>query len=358
VAAGALSTSSPLAAGSPGGAPQTAATPTDTLVVGTRVVAPFVIDQGDGTLDGLTVRLWDHIASELGLPYRFEERDLEGLIDGLVDGSLDVSAAALTITSEREAFVDFTHPFFVTGLGLAVADRTMGPLGAVLALFNLQFLWVLFLLLGLLLVWGLLVWIFERHENREEFGGTPAQGIGNGFWWAAVTMTTVGYGDKAPRTLGGRVIGFVWMFTAIIIISFFTAAIASSLTVTRLDTRVSGPQDLPQVRVGALAASAALSYLEADGLRPTAYPSLGEGLDAVEAGEIDTFVHDAPILRFLTREGYQGRVRVLPVTFWEQYYGLALPLGSPQRNGINLVLLDYLASGDWAELQRRYLGEP
>ncbi len=320
-------------------------------------MAPFVIERGDDSFDGLTVRLWEHIASELELPFRYEERDLDGLITGLTDGSLDLSAAALTITSEREALVDFTHPFFVTGLGLAVADRTRGPLGAIAALLNLQFLWVIGLLLGLLLVWGVLVWIFERHANSEEFGGTPAQGIGAGFWWAAVTMTTVGYGDKAPRTLGGRVIGFVWMFTAIIVISFFTAAIASSLTVTQLDTRVSGPQDLPHVRVGALSGSAALGWLEDDGNRPTAYPTLQEGLDAVEAGAIDTFVHDAPILRYLVREGYQGRVRVLPVTFWEQYYGLALPLDSPRRNELNRVLLDHLASEEWDQLQRRFLGE-
>ena len=124
-------------------------------------MAPFVIERGDDSFDGLTVRLWEHIASELELPFRYEERDLDGLITGLTDGSLDLSAAALTITSEREALVDFTHPFFVTGLGLAVADRTRGPLGAIAALLNLQFLWVIGLLLGLLLVWGVLVWIFR-----------------------------------------------------------------------------------------------------------------------------------------------------------------------------------------------------
>jgi len=34
------------------------------------------------------------------------------------------------------------------------------------------------------------LWIFERKRNPEQFGGTPAQGIGSSFWWAAVTMTT------------------------------------------------------------------------------------------------------------------------------------------------------------------------
>ena len=38
------------------------------------------------------------------------------------------------------------------------------------------------------------------------------------FWWAAVTMTTVGYGDKTPVTTGGRIVGLVWMFTSVIVI--------------------------------------------------------------------------------------------------------------------------------------------
>ncbi|TVP58945.1 MAG: ABC transporter substrate-binding protein [Gemmatimonadales bacterium] len=327
------------------------------VTVGVRVVAPFVILQEDGSYSGLTVELWEHLADELGLETHFEERELDALFTGLEDGSLFASASALTITSEREERVDFSHPFFVTGLGIAVQHRPAGLWQAALSLVSLDFLWVTSLLMGLLLFWGLLVWIFERAENQEEFGGTPVEGIGSGFWWAAVTMTTVGYGDKSPRSLGGRVVGFVWMFTAIIVISFFTASIASSLTVTQLDSRVSGPQDLPHVSVGGLANSAALEYLAAENIRTTSYPTLNEGLAAVAAGELDAFVHDAPILRYLTREDFRGEVRVLPGTFVEQYYGIALPLGSEWRSQINRVLLDRLASEEWERAQRRYFGE-
>ena len=63
-------------------------------------------------------------------------------------------------------------------------------------------------------------------------------------------MTTVGYGDKAPVTVMGRLIGLIWMFAAIIIISSFTAAIAASLTVSELGSDVENPNDLPNVRVG------------------------------------------------------------------------------------------------------------
>jgi polar amino acid transport system substrate-binding protein len=326
------------------------------VVVGTRVVPPFVILEDDGTYSGLTVHLWDRIARELGTPYRFRELDIPGMLEGVEDGTLFASAAALTITAEREARVDFTHPFLVTGLGIAVVREPVGLWGAVLSLLSPELLWVVLLLLALLVFWGALVWVFERKKNAEEFGGSPAQGIGSGFWWAAVTMTTVGYGDKAPRTAGGRAVGFVWMFTAIIVISFFTATIASNLTLTRLDSRVGGPQDLPYVRVGGLEGSAAVAYLEEQGIQSALFPSIQGGLEALAGGSIDAFVHDAPILRYYQRADFPNAVRVLPGTFLEQYYGIALPQESPHRNAINQILLEHLAGEDWERQKLRYLG--
>ena len=110
------------------------------------------------------------------------------------------------------------------------------------------------LALGLvLLIVGVLIWLFERRRNPEQFGGSVSEGIGNGFWWSAVTMTTVGYGDKAPVSTAGRALGLVWMFVSIITISGFTAAIASSVTVNKLQTRINGVADLPRVNVGSVA---------------------------------------------------------------------------------------------------------
>lgn len=329
----------------------------DENVVGIRIAPPFVMQESDGSYSGLSIELWEVIARELQIDFQYQERDLAGLFQGVEDGSLFASISALTITAEREETIDFTHPFFVTGLGIAVPHRPTGLWSAFLGLFSTDFLWIVLLLLALLFFWGILVWIFERHENREEFGGSASEGIGSGFWWAAVTMTTVGYGDKSPRSIGGRIVGFIWMFTAIIVISFFTASIASSLTVTQLDSRVSGPGDLPNVRVGALSESATLIYLEDQNILPNTFSTIENGLKAVEDDEIDAFVHDAPIIRYFTRSDFRGRVRVLPGTFNDQYYGIALPMNSEYRNDINRVLLEFIQSDRWEELNNRYMGE-
>ena len=328
----------------------------DELLIGTRVVAPFVIKESDGSYSGITISLWEHIAEELDLNYSYVEDNIQGMLDGVAKGDYFAAAAALTVTAEREEFVDFTHPFYVTGLGIAVPHRPAGSWGAISSMFSLDFLWVLFLLLGLLLFWGFLVWLFERHENRDEFGGSTAEGIGSGFWWAAVTMTTVGYGDKSPKTLGGRVIGFLWMFTAIIVISFFTASIASSLTVTQLDSRVNGPADLPNARVGILQQSATQSYLEAEGIRVQYFETLSDGLDAVNNGDLDAFVHDAPIIGYMVQQSYLNEVRMLSNTFNDQYYGVVLQSNSADRNRINQIILNYINSDEWESMLTEYFG--
>ncbi len=323
---------------------------------------PFVIAEPDGGYSGLTIALWEHIASELELEYEWVERDIQGLIDGVAadsdaDGYLFAAASALTITSEREEIIDFTHPFFVSGLGIAVTHQPAGLRQAILSVFSIDFLWVVLLLVLLLLFWGMLVWYFERRDNPDEFGGNAREGIGSGFWWAAVTMTTVGYGDKAPRSFAGRLVGFIWMFAGIILISFFTASIASSLTVTQLDSRISGPQDLPYARVGALDQSATIYYLEENHIRYRTYETIFDGLQAIDDDRIDAFVHDAPIIRYYATREFPNRVRVLPGNFNEQYYGIALPINSIWRNEINRVMLDYISGEEWESLNRRYLGE-
>lgn len=53
-------------------------------------------------------------------------------------------------------------------------------------------------------------------------------GLGDSLWWAAQTVTTVGYGDVVPETTGGRFIGLIVMVVGVAAVSLITALVTSS----------------------------------------------------------------------------------------------------------------------------------
>ncbi len=337
------------------GQPAAAAEAPGTLVVATRHVPPFAIRTDQGW-DGIAVELWTRVAETLGYESRFREMGLDEMLAAVESGEVAAAAAALTITSAREGRLDFSHPFLTSGLGIAVHQRPGGGLLATLhRVFSGRFLKVMGSLLALLTLVGVLVWLAERRRNPQ-FARTPVSGIGAGLWWSAVTMTTVGYGDKAPVTPFGRAIAMVWMFASVIIISGFTAAIATALTVGELDQGVGGLDDLYGARVVTLPASTSEAYLQERLVRYRTRPDLAEALNVLESGEAEAVVYDAPALRYLVEEDYPGTLRVLPQVLQRQDYGIALPAGSPLREEINRVLLEIIRSPEWQRMLERYLG--
>lgn len=64
---------------------------------------------------------------------------------------------------------------------------------------------------------------FERHA----VGPTAIHNFGEALWWAMVTVTTVGYGDKVPMTGAGKFVAVALMFTGIGLVGVLTATVAS-----------------------------------------------------------------------------------------------------------------------------------
>jgi polar amino acid transport system substrate-binding protein len=79
-------------------------------------------------------------------------------------------------------------------------------------------------------------------------------------------------------------------------------------------------------------------------------------LEAVTLGEIKAFVYDAPELRYMIKQKFQGKLEVLPNTYSQENYGIALANDSPLRKNINQVLLQTIRSQEWQKTLYRYLG--
>jgi polar amino acid transport system substrate-binding protein len=326
-----------------------------TLLVATRFAPPFAIKTAAGW-EGITIELLRRIAEVQGFDYRLQEMGLQEMLQQTAEGRIDAAAAALTVTAEREEQVDFTHPFFTSGLGVAVAQRAgLDWLTALKRIGSSAFLQSAGALLGVLTLVGVLVWLLERHRNGQ-FPDGPVKGVGSGIWWSAVTMTTVGYGDKAPVTVAGRILGLIWMFASIIIISGFTAAIATSLTVGQLEQSVGSIDDLHGKRVLTVKESTSTAFLDDKLVRYDTVDSIEQALRSLAAGEAEAVVYDLPILRYWIREDYASTLQVLPNRFLRQDYAIALPPGSPLRERFNREILRIIQSPEWSQMVGGYLG--
>lgn len=329
--------------------------PEASMVIATREARPFAFKGADGQWSGVAIELWNQIAEENSFDFRYTELGLTEMLEATAAGRVDAAVAALTITSDREQVLDFSHAFHASGLAIAVPQRSGNLLALLAPLISPGFLAVIGALLALLIAVGILIWLAERRANSQ-FHREPLSGIGSGVWWSAVTMTTVGYGDKAPTTLLGRSIGMVWMFSGLIAISAFTAAITTTLTVNELYSSIDSIDDLRLKRVLALSGSTSDHFLADRGIRHYRVDDLSDALTQVARGKADTVVHDAPILRSEITEAFSHQLRVLPFLLQRQQYGIALPPDSALREPANLTLLKLIRSDAWNKILDRYLG--
>ena len=76
---------------------------------------------------------------------------------------------------------------------------------------------------------GFIAYLFEQHATDAACGETCIQTLPQAMWWAITTATTVGYGDYAPVTAGGRVVAIFLMFTGIALYGLLAATLSQLL---------------------------------------------------------------------------------------------------------------------------------
>jgi polar amino acid transport system substrate-binding protein len=97
-----------------------------TLNVATRVIPPFVIQQGT-ELSGFSIDLWRSLAAEMGVQSKFQiYPNVSKLLDAVAVKKVDLGIAAISISAERERKFDFSQPIFSGGLQIMVRDPRSG----------------------------------------------------------------------------------------------------------------------------------------------------------------------------------------------------------------------------------------
>ncbi|HEX7073463.1 MAG TPA: glutamine ABC transporter substrate-binding protein GlnH [Hyphomicrobiaceae bacterium] len=100
----------------------------DLVVATDTAFVPFEFKEGDKYV-GFDIDMWDEIAKEIGVTYKLQPMDFNGIIPALQTKQVDVALAGITIKDERKKVIDFSDGYYDSGFLLMVpADSSIkGP---------------------------------------------------------------------------------------------------------------------------------------------------------------------------------------------------------------------------------------
>lgn len=331
---------------------------TEPLRVAVYDVPPYGYVDTDGSVSGVSVDLWRRVAEQMEWPFKLiPVADLETILAGLEQGRFDAAIGAITITPERLARVDFSYPAHRSGVAIALRKET-GSLFALTsygaALSELSPL--ILIILTMLIVIGLAMWIIERRAHSA--GQAPESSVvtlRDGLYWAVVTMTTVGYGDKTPKTTSGRFVAILWMLGSVVLVSLLSTSLVSRLTAERVESHdIAASIDLRGKKLAAVARSSGAEYLDELHLQYVKYKDLPEALDSLAGGKSNAVVNSVGALQYYIAKRYARVLEMPQGLLAPAYMAIALPERSPFKKSIDRALIKITNSPEWQTLEERF----
>ena len=327
------------------------------LTVVTRGLAPFVTYEA-GAYSGFSVELWGLIADRLGVDYEIVQvNSLAKQIDDVQRGTADVAIGGLDITSARVSDLALSQPTLESGLQIMVRSEESG-IGATLARIASSRLvtWIVWftVIFGLiLLAVGHVIWLLERDRNPD-IPESYLRGIPESIWWAVVAITPFGAGNNTPRRNMGRVFAVGWILTGYFLLAYFTASITSTMAVDEIRGDIDGPEDLAGQRVATVAETPSAEFLAVRGVGPVLYDTANDMYLALDDGDVDAIVFDAPVLQH--HAARTGGVHVVGPVFQRISYGFGADHDGGLRDDIDVALLELVEAGVYDTVYQRWFG--
>nr|XP_012150507.1 PREDICTED: uncharacterized protein LOC100880472 isoform X3 [Megachile rotundata]XP_012150509.1 PREDICTED: uncharacterized protein LOC100880472 isoform X4 [Megachile rotundata] len=328
---------------------------------------------------GLSMDLLSLVSRELGFRYDlylvkdglFGKRNgssgtWNGIMGELVSSRAQLAFAPLSVSARRAEVVDFTTPYFFSGVSFLTAPKPNYeiPLFAFLFPFSTE-LWIaVFTSLNFTAIavalyewlspFGLNPWGRQRNRNFS---------LASALWvmWGLLCGHLVAF--KAPKSWPNKFLINIWGGFSVIFVASYTANIAALIAGLFFHSAGSNyDKSLLLQKVGAPRASAAEYYVQK--ANPDLWPhmaryslsNVAEGVERLRNGSLDILIADTPILDYYRATDDGCRLQKIGDTINEDTYAVALAKGHPLKESISKVIANYTSTGLLDILQEKWYG--
>ena len=334
------------------------------LKVAVLVSEPFVIKDHSG-YTGLAIELWEHVAGQLGITYEYEQvNDIPSLLNKITVGDADVALTELTVTSDRMRYMDFTQPWFDSGLRIMVHHQNLrGFSGFIQTLQESGHMTTIMLLFAVIIFMTLfLTWIDRRFD--PEFPARWSSGIAESFYHVMSLVTSGSTNHKPMFGSFGRVIAAMWLVVGAGIVTYVTSTVTAVITTNTLEERffrqqsskIQGLDGLKGSSVGVLTGSVAAIPLRERDINVMEFDSIERLINAVSEGKIDALLADEPSLDYYLLHHPNLAVSPVGPLVRHEKYAYALKLQSVLRVPLSKEVVAASESGFLKELKQKYFG--
>ncbi|XP_018321157.1 glutamate receptor ionotropic, kainate 2-like isoform X8 [Agrilus planipennis] len=285
-----------------------------------------------------------------------------------INSKADLAVGSMTINYARESVIDFTKPFM--NLGISILFKVPSSQQARLFSFMNPLamdIW-LYVLSAYLLV-SVTMFVVARFSPHEWHNPHPCQtdndiienqfSLPNSFWFTIGTLMQQG-SDLNPKATSTRIVGGIWWFFTLIMISSYTANLAAFLTVERMITPIENAEDLAsqtEITYGTLESGSTMTFFRdsmietykkmwrfMENKKPSVFvPTYEEGIKRVLEGNY-AFLMESTMLDYIVQRNCN--LTQIGGLLDSKGYGIATPMGSPWRDKISLAILDLQEKGE------------
>ncbi|XP_012246749.1 glutamate receptor ionotropic, kainate 2 isoform X5 [Bombus impatiens] len=370
-----------------------------TLLVITILEQPYVMLKsrgnfsGNARYEGFCIDLLKEIAHMVGFAYRielvpdgkygvydYETGEWNGIVRQLIDKKADLAVGSMTINYARESVIDFTKPFMNLGISILFKVPTSHPARLFSFMNPLAIQIWLYVLAAYVLV-SVMMFVVARISPYEWNNPHPCHteselvenqfSLANSFWFTIGTLMQQG-SDLNPKATSTRIVGGIWWFFTLIIISSYTANLAAFLTVERMITPIENAEDLAgqtDIAYGTLDSGSTMTFFRdsmietykkmwrfMENKKPSVFvPTYEEGIQRVLQGDY-AFLMESTMLDYIVQR--DCNLTQIGGLLDSKGYGIATPMGSPWRDKISLAILELQEKGEIQMLYDKWWKSP